>query len=101
MEQFQNDFLAKLKSSIDQVQEQVRSLNKDLKQARFGTDRYQFKVGRNPDYADYYDMIMAPELMEGDAGLFALPFQQKYGDLIQTLFDQITMSDDTQLNARK
>ena len=46
-------------------------------------------------------MIMAPELMEGDAGLFALPFQQKYGDLIQTLFDQITMSDDTQLNARK
>ena len=101
MEQFQNDFLAKLKSSIDQVQEQVRSLNKALKQAQFGTDRYQFKVGRNPDYADYYDMIMAPELMEGDAGLFALPFQQKYGDLIQTLFDQITMSDDTQLNARK
>ena len=101
MEQFQNDFLAKLKSSIDQVQEQVRSLNKALKQAQFGTDRYQFKVGCNPDYADYYNMIMAPELMEGDAGLFALPFQQKYGDLIQTLFDQITMSDDTQLNARK
>ena len=101
MEQFQNDFLAKLKSSIDQVQEQVRSLNKALKQAQFGTDRYQFKVRSNPDYADYYDMIMAPELMEGDAGLFALPFQQKYGDLIQTLFDQITMSDDTQLNARK
>ena len=79
MEQFQNDFLAKIKSSIDQVQDQVKSLNKALDQAQFGTDRYKFRVDRNPDYADYYDMIMAPELMEGEAGLFALPFQQKYG----------------------
>lgn len=101
MEQFQNDFLAKLKSSIDQVQDQVKSLNKALEQAQFGTDRYKFRVDRNPDYADYYDMIMAPELMEGDAGLFALPFQQKYGKLIEDLFGRIAMSDDTQLNARK
>ena len=101
MEQFQNDFLAKLKSSIDQVQEQVKSLNKALRQAQFGTDRYQFRVDRNPDYANYYDMIMAPELMEGEGGLFAIPFQQKYGNLIETLFNQIAMSDDTQLNARK
>ena len=101
MEQFQNDFLSKLKSSIDQVREQVKNLNKALKQAKFGTDQYQFKVDRNPDYADYYDMIMAPELMDGEGGLFALPFQQKYGKLIEALFSQIAMSDDTQLNARK
>lgn len=101
MEQFQNDFLAKLKSSIDQVQDQVKSLNKALAQAQFGTDRYKFRVDRNPDYADYYDMIMAPELMEGEAGLFALPFQQKYGKLIEDLFSRIAMSDDTQVNARK
>lgn len=101
MEQFQNDFLAKLKSSIDQVQDQVRSLNRALRQAQFGTDSYQFRVERNPDYAEYYDMIMAPELMEGDMGLFALPFQDKYGHLIEKLFGQITMADDTQLNARK
>ena len=101
MEQFQNDFLAKLKSSIDQVQDQVKSLNKALDQAQFGTDRYKFRVDRNPDYADYYDMIMAPELMEGEAGLFALPFQQKYGKLIEDLFSRIAMSDDTQVNARK
>lgn len=101
MEQFQNDFLAKLKSSIDQVQDQVKNLNRALKQARFGTDKYQFRVDRNPDYADYYDMIMAPELMEGDVGLLALPFQQKYGNLIEDLFSRIAMSDDTQINARK
>lgn len=101
MEQFQNDFLAKLKSSIDQVQDQVKSLNKALKQAQFGTDRYQFRADRNPDFAEYYDMIMAPELMEGEGGLFALPFQQKYGRLIEDLFSRLAMSDDTQLNARK
>ena len=100
MEQFKNDFLNKLKSSIEQVEKQVKNLNKALKQAKFGTDQYQFKIDRNPDYADYYDMIMAPELMEGDAGLFALPFQQKYGDLMETLFSQIAMSDDTKVNAR-
>lgn len=101
IEQFRNDFLAKLKSSIDQVQDQVKNLNRALRQAQFGTDRYQFRVDRNPDYGDYYDMIMAPELMEGDAGLFALPFQQKYGPLIDELFSRIAMSDDTQLNVRK
>lgn len=101
MEQFQNDFLAKLKSSIDQVQDQVKSLNRTLKQPKFGTDRYQFRVDRHPDFAEYYDMIMAPELMEGEGGLFALPFQQKYGKLIEDLFGRLAMSDDTQLNARK
>lgn len=101
LEQFQNDFLAKLKSSIDQVHAQVKNLNRALKQARFGTDQYQFRVDRNPDYAEYYDMIMAPELMEGEMGLFALPFQQKYGKLIEELFSRIAASDDTQLNARK
>lgn len=101
MEQFQNDFLAKLKSSIDRVRDQVDNLNRALKKAQFGTDRYQFRVDRNPDYADYYDMIMAPELMEGEVGLFALPFQKKYGNLIEELFRAITMADDTQFNARQ
>ncbi len=101
LEQFQNDFLAKLKSSIDQVRAQVSNLNKALKQAQFGADQYQFKVERNPDYAAYYDMIMADELMEGEGGIFALAFQQKYGPLIEELFRHIASSDDTQLNLRK
>ena len=54
MEQFQNDFLSRLKSSIEQVQAQVRNLNRALRQAQFGTDSYQFRVDRSPDYADYY-----------------------------------------------
>lgn len=101
LEQFQNDFLSKIKASIDQVRNQVKNLNRALQQAEFGTDRYQFRVDKNPDYSNYYEMIMAPELMEGESGLFALPFQQKYGALIEDLFSRIATSDDTQLNARK
>ena len=101
MEQFQNDFLSRLKSSIEQVQAQVRNLNRALRQAQFGTDSYQFRVDRSPDYADYYDMIMAPELMEGDITLFSAQFQEKYGPLIDRLFSQITMADDTQPSARR
>ena len=83
------------------MQDQVKNLNRALRQAQFGTDSYQFRVDRNPDYAEYYDMIMAPELMEGDITLFSAQFQEKYGPLIDKLFSQITMADDTQLNARK
>ncbi len=101
MEQFQNDFLNKLSGQIEQVQDQVKRLNRALRQAKFGTDSYQFRVDRNSDYAGYYDMIMSPESKNSDIGLFALPFQEKYGPLIEALFSQITMADDTQVNARK
>ena len=101
MEQFQNDFLAKLKSSIDEVYAKVKDLNRAIDKSQFDTDRYRFKIEKNPDYTDYYDMIMDPALVEGDGGLFALAFQEKYGELIKELFDKIVSSDDTQLNARK
>ncbi|MFQ9127256.1 MAG: hypothetical protein ACLR4Z_11305 [Butyricicoccaceae bacterium] len=46
MEQFQNDFLSRLKSSIEQVQAQVRNLNRAL---RAGTVRHgQLSVPRRP-----------------------------------------------------
>ena len=101
LEQFQNDFLYKLQSSIEQVQDQVKNLNKALKYAQFGTEQYQFRVDRDPDYAEYYDMIMAPELKNGEGGLFMLEFQNKYSAVIEDLFGKIADSDDTQLNARR
>ena len=101
LEQFQNDFLAKLKEAIEQVKRQVNNLNKALKQAQFGSDKYQFVVKKNPDYAEFYDMIMDEALMEGDGGLFAQPFQNKYAALIDDLFSRLTTGDEQQLNARK
>jgi uncharacterized protein YPO0396 len=100
-EQFQNDFLAKLKTNIDSVQAQVRDLNRALKKAQFGTDSYQFIVTRHPDYSDYYTMIMDPDLMEESGGLFSISFLSRYGALIEALFSRIVSSDDSQLNERK
>lgn len=100
LEQFQSDFLSKLYGSIRSVMEQVKNLNRALSQTQFGTDRYQFKVERSPDYAEYYDMIMSTEGM-GEGGIFALPFQHKYGPLVEELFSRITASDDSQVNLRQ
>lgn len=101
LEQFQNDFLSKLKEAIEQVKRQVNNLNKALKQAQFGSDRYQFVVKKDPDYAEFYDMIMDDALMEGDGGLFAQPFQNKYAALIDELFSRLATGEEEQLNARK
>jgi hypothetical protein len=100
-EQFENDFLAKLKTNIDSVQAQVRDLNRALQKAQFGTDSYRFIVTRHPDYAEYYDMIMDPDLMEESGGLFSYSFLNRYEALIDNLFSRIVASDDSQLNERK
>ena len=100
-EQFQNDFLAKLKTNIDSVQAQVRDLNRALKKAQFGSDSYQFIVTRHQDYAEYYEMIMDPDLLEESGGVFSLSFLKRYGVLIDTLFSRIVASDESQPNERK
>ncbi|MDR1539585.1 MAG: AAA family ATPase [Clostridiales bacterium] len=99
-EQFQNDFLSKLKESIDAVMAQVKALNKTLQNGEFGGDRYKFIVGRNHDYADFYDMIMDPDLMRGEQNLFSLSFQSKHHAAIDELFGRISASDDSASNKK-
>lgn len=101
IEQFRNDFLSKLKSNIEKIQSTVQTLNKALKQMEFGDDSYRFLVERNPDYAEYYDMIMDPLLMDNEDGLFATAFMDRYGELVESLFNMIVVSDDEALNARR
>lgn len=101
LEQFQNEFLNKLKSNIDRVVSQVKNLNRALRSARFGNDEYEFIVERNEDYAQYYNMIMDPDLMEEGYSLFAHTFQEKYKDIIEDLFSKIASSDDEALNAKQ
>lgn len=101
LEQFQNEFLNKLKSNIDRVKSQVSNLNRALRSARFGNDEYEFIVERNEDYAQYYNMIMDPDLMEEGYSLFAHTFQEKYKDVIEDLFSKIASSDDEALNAKQ
>ncbi len=90
MESFRNDFVNKLKNHIQSVIDQIKDLNKALEKARFGNNTYKFECKPDPDYIEYYDMIMAAQ--EGET-LFSYDFREKYKDTIDNLFSQIEMAD--------
>lgn len=94
MEQFQSDFLYKLRANIQSAYEKIEDLNQALKMAHFGNDSYKFEIKPNPAYYEYYEMIMSPLLENGNVGLFSYEFTNKYGSVIDNLFTQIVSYDD-------
>jgi uncharacterized protein YPO0396 len=96
-EQFQDDFIAKLKASIDTVKGQIEELNDALKMSSFGNDKYRFVISPKPEYRRYYDMITDEMLLEG-YNLASHQFREKHREAIDELFRQI-IDVDTELNA--
>ncbi|MEZ0536645.1 ATP-binding protein [Caldicellulosiruptoraceae bacterium PP1] len=92
-EQFRDDFLAKLKSSIETVYEQIDELNLALKESNFGDDRYRFVVSPKSEYKKYYEMITDPLLLDGYNNISAEVFRQKHKEAIDELFMLITLDD--------
>lgn len=86
--QFQEDFISKLRANIENVTEQIKELNKAIKDTFFGHDKYKFTVTPNPHYRRFYDMITDDMLMEG-FNLFSSAFQEKHRDTVEELFRQI------------
>lgn len=93
-DQFREDFLAKLKSNIDEVKSQIKDLNYALEQHIFGTDRYSFKVSPKQEYKKFYDMITDSMVLDGWS-ITTEQFTQKYSVEIKELFDRITSIDNT------
>lgn len=96
-EQFRDDFIAKLKASIDTVKVQIDELNDALKKSSFGNDKYRFVLSPKPEYKRYYDMITDEMLLEG-YNLASHQFREKHREAIDELFRQI-IDVDTELNA--
>lgn len=92
-DQFREDFLAKLKSNIDEVKSQIKDLNEALEQYRFGADKYSFKVSPKQEYKKFYDMITDPMVLDGWS-ITTEQFKEKYNAEIKELFDKITTQDD-------
>lgn len=88
-DQFKEDLLAKLKSSIESVSEQIEQLNHSLQNFQFGRDRYEFTVKPNPTYIKVYDMIM-DELLMQDSRMNSSAFYEKHKDTIDDFFAAIT-----------
>ncbi|QNO15931.1 AAA family ATPase [Alkalicella caledoniensis] len=92
--QFRDDFIAKLKSNIETVTEQLNELNASLKQSVFGTDTYRFEKKPRPEYRAYYDMIMDPLLMDTSGwNISSKSFNEKYKKEIDELFRLLILND--------
>ena len=99
--QFRDDFIAKIRSNIETVTEQLKELNASLKQSVFGTDTYRFEKKPRPEYRAYYDMIMDPMLMDtGGWNLASQNFNQKYQKEIDELF-QLLILNETNVTAER
>lgn len=94
-ETFRQDFLSKLKSNIETVQEQISELNNSLRHYVFGTDRYHFTYQPRAEYKSYYKMIMDPMLLDMGAGetLTTANFNDKYKNEIKSMFDMLILKN--------
>ena len=100
-DQFRDDFIAKIKSNIESVSQQLEELNDSLKKSVFGTDRYRFVKSPRPEYRAYYDMIMDPLLMDtGGWNIASQSFNQKYQKEIDELF-QLLIFNETNVSAER
>ena len=100
-DQFRDDFIAKIKSNIESVTQQMEELNDSLKKSVFGTDRYRFVKSPRPEYRNYYDMIMDPLLMDtGGWNIASQSFNQKYQKEIDELF-QLLIFNETNVTAER
>lgn len=85
--EFKDDFIFKLKTSIEMVRNQIDELNEALKGAKFGSDSYQFTVLPAPQYREYYDMITDDLLLS--YGEDESIYLEKYQDIMNNLFKLI------------
>lgn len=100
-DQFRDDFIAKIKSNIESVSQQIEELNASLRQSVFGTDRYRFVKKPRPEYQNYYNMIMDPLLMDtGGWNIASQSFNEKYQKEIDELF-QLLILNETNVTAER
>lgn len=85
---FQEHFIAKLGEYIKGAEEDIKELNRALKDMRFGSDSYRFSLSAKSDMRRYYEMIMDKGIYQGS--IFREAFISKHGEAIEELFAEIT-----------
>lgn len=92
--QFRDDFISRIKSNIELIQSNIKTLNKALDGFTFGTDKYKFEVSPRKDYIRFYNMFTDEMLMDSRDNLWASSFEEKYKDEIQELFSILIYDKD-------
>ncbi len=99
--QFKEDFLSKLKDNFDTVEQQIRELNRAIKDSPFGRDRYRFVVKPKPEMLDFYNMINDELLMGSGMSILNHAYQKKHQGAIDELFRLITDAEGDPSGRRK
>ncbi|URN93101.1 MAG: hypothetical protein NAG76_14780 [Candidatus Pristimantibacillus lignocellulolyticus] len=86
--QFQEDFISKLRANIENVRDEINDLNHSIANYPFGRNRYEFDMRPNPQYIEFYKMIMDDLLVQGFT-LFSYEFMDKHAEAVDSLFKQI------------
>lgn len=97
---FRNEFLAKMKESIESARYEFDNLKKALKDINYGEDTYRFILTPNSQKRNLYNMIMSEDNM-GSANLFAGNFENQYKDEIEELFTRIRAGDSSDKAVRE
>jgi len=94
--EFKEDLLYKLRDGITRTEEQLKYLNKAIKEIKFGSKKYEFKVKGSKKYADYYKML-TDDLLIMPNSLFSAEFEEKYSQPLEELFSLLAESENKQL----
>ncbi len=91
---FKEEFVGKLRASIENAQQQIAELNYALTDKTFGSDSYQLicNASDDPDYKLYYDIIMSNQAIEKHT-LFTEGLSKRKETILTELFEKIASSN--------
>lgn len=87
---FKEEFVNKLRASIESAQQQIEELNFALEGKKFGSDQYQlfYSPSEDPEYKVYYEIIMGSTAHERQS-LFTEGLSKKNERILMELFEKI------------
>jgi len=96
---FRTQILEKLYSALQEVVNLVALLNTALKKRPIGTNTYELRCRRNPDYQLYHDLLEASAVARED-DLFFASADQRFRDAINHFLKTLTEAPDSAEAAR-
>lgn len=90
---FRTQVLEKLHNALREVENLVALLNTSLKKRPIGTNTYELRCRRNPDYRLYHDLLEASTLARADE-LFFASADQRFRDTIAHFLKTLTEAPD-------
>jgi len=90
--EFRENFLSKMRENIENADNIFKSLNKSLKDIKYGRDSYHFILKSNSLKQGLYEMITSDINMGGNT-LFSSLFETQYHSEMEDLFSKLTESD--------